>query len=141
MKRLIVLCSISLLAVACGTDGENTERLTPLPTTGISELDRGGKNTVVLDKLPTTTSPMDGLGSYLSFIYNNGDVPVSSTEGDLLSMSATWCDFMERGMGKSNVVSWITEMASDQAEADLWLASAEASAYYICPEQAYKWNP
>lgn len=141
MKRLICLSAISLLSVACGTDNTSTETLAPLPTTGETDLDRGGKNTVVITEPPTTTAPMEGIGYYLAFIYDNHDVPVSSTDGDLLSMSATWCDFMERGMGKTNVVAWITEMASDQAEADLWLVSAEASSYYICPEQAYKWNP
>jgi hypothetical protein len=44
-------------------------------------------------------------------------------------------------MGRINVTDWITEMASDEAEMWNWLVTAEASAYFICPDQAYKWNP
>lgn len=140
MRRLICLSVISLLSVACGTDSTSTETLAPLPTTGETDLDRGGKNTVVITD-PPTTNWVDGLSVYLEFMYLNSNVPVTITDNDLTSYAQTWCDFMERGMSRTGLTSWVNEMASDQEEADLWLVSAEASAKFVCPEQEYKWNP
>lgn len=132
MKAFIALI-VSAGLVGCAVESKSPDTMAPLPTTG---LDRTADKTVVITEPPTAN-----LSEYFVFIHQRVVVPPEVNHDILLSYSDTWCDFMERGMGKSNVVAWITEMASDQAEMDLWLASAEASAYYICQDQAYKWNP
>jgi len=124
MKALIAFIA-SITLIGCVSETASPDTLSPLPTTGV----------------PSPSDEQADFGKYFVFIHERVSVPAMITHNTLLEHSETWCDFMERGMGKTNVVAWITEMASDQAEMDLWLASAEASAYYICPKQAYKWNP
>ena len=132
MKALITLITAITLA-GCAVESTSPDSMAPLPTTGMNKT---ADKTVVITK-----PPMANLSDYSTFIRQRAIVPVTVNDDTLVEYAKTWCDFMKRGMGKSNVVAWITEMASDQAEMDLWLASAEASAYYYCPSQGYKWNP
>jgi len=125
MKALITLIT-AITLVGCSVESTSPDTMAPLPTTGAN---------ATID----TTPPVVRLSDYFSFIHQR--VTVSVNHNTLVDYAEIWCDFMERGMSKSNVVAWITEMASDQAEMDLWLASAESSAYYYCPSQAYRWNP
>jgi len=141
MKRIIfftLLLAASIFTVSCSVDSSTTDTMAPLPTTG---LDRTADKTVVITDPPPTTVWTDGLTAYLDYMYLNADVPVSIIDSDLLSYANTWCDFMRRGMAKTNVIDWINEMAADQTEIDLWTISAQASATYICSDQEYKWNP
>lgn len=141
MKRIIfftLLLAASIFTVSCAVDSSTTDTMAPLPTTN---LDRTAVNTVVITDPPPTTAWTDGLTAYLDYMYFNADVPVSIVDSDLLSYANTWCDFMRRGMNKTNITDWINEMAADQTENNLWTISAQASATYICSDQEYKWNP
>lgn len=134
----IVLLSNFFFITSCATSSSSDVTLAPLPTFG---LNRTADVTVVITDPPPTTTWTDSIASYLDSVHTSIDVPVSVTDSDLLSYSDTWCDFMRRGMGKSNVTDWINEMAADQSEIDLWMITAKSSAFYICPDQEYKWNP
>lgn len=128
---LCVGCSVST------TSG--TVSLAPLPT-GPTQ---GPRNTVVINPIPSTSYPEvepRAYYEYLTFVRGRAQAPVPREE-DLRAAPDTWCDFMRRGMGRINITDWIMEMASDNTEAWNWLVTAEASAYFICPDQAYKWNP
>lgn len=139
--RIAIVCSALLLAGCAISDSTSSETLAPLPT----DMTSTAKHTVVITPPPmetSTTTPVDEFAKYeyQKFVFSRG-IDQRYSQQDTLSWSETWCDFMNRGMGKLNIYNWVMEMASDEAEAYAWLVSAEGSAYFICPQNAYKWNP
>jgi len=141
MKRIIffsLIVASSIFTVSCSIDRTTTDTMPPLVTTG---LDRTANQTVVITQ-PATTLPWTNPNeAYLDYVWQNADIPLTVLDFNLISYAETWCDFMRRGMAKTNVVAWINEMAADQAEIDLWMVTAQASSIFICPDQGYKWNP
>jgi len=143
VRTIGVVVVSGLLSSCSATMSQSDETLAPLTSTR-----EVAKNTVVImspdevvaesevEQMWAIQAEMD----YLSFLKENAQIPESVTDEDLLSWADTWCDFMTRGMGKANVVSWINEMADDQPTADLWLMSAGLSVITICPDNAYKWE-
>lgn len=141
MKRIIfftLLLAASIFTVSCTVQSPTTDTMAPLPTTG---LDRTANQTVVITDPPAILPGEDPSQAYLDYVWQNADIPISVLDFHLLGYADTWCDFMRRGMAKTNVVDWINEMAADQSEIDLWMVTAQASSIFICPEQGYKWNP
>ena len=148
VKKLLV--AIFCLTSCAAASDNSLETMAPLPTTGIN-MSQTAKNTAVITASTTYPpmtfpEPMDPTvpftpleKDYIEYFRGIVDTPVSNQ--DILSWSYTWCDFMDRGMNKTNVTSWIQEMASDNEEAWSWLVSAEASARFFCTDQYYKWNP
>lgn len=124
---------MGFLLVGCASGADGSPDLTPLPTTGIQ-----ATTTTVTTR---STDPFVDIMNYIDVVRENSPIAPYPSDEELVEMSTTWCDFMERGMNRTNITSWIGEMASNQDEMDTWLASAQASATYICPEQEYKWNP
>jgi len=148
-KRIVTKVAALCALVGCSGSAETSESLAPLPTTG---LDTTARSTVVVTPVPSTSIAFDGFEprdatiplslqerDYLEWVRERAEVPYPNEE--IISWSATWCDFMGRGMMRSNVTAWIQEMSSNNEEAWAWLVSANASAIYICPNQEYKWNP
>jgi len=141
MRKIIffsLLVLSSIFTVSCSINRTTTDTMPPLITTG---LDRTPNQTVVITQPATNFPWIHSKEAYLDYVSQNADIPISVLDVNLISYSQTWCDFMRRGMAKTNVVDWINEMAADQAEIDLWLVTAQASSIFICPDQGYKWNP
>jgi hypothetical protein len=128
--KLRWLLPLLLFIVACGVEEGTQPDLPPLPTTGLPMI-----------SLAPVEIPEPDTTAYFTFIFERIEVPPTVTWDTLLGFSVTWCDFLERGMGRMNLESWIAEIASEQGEYELWMVSAEASARHICPQQYYKWNP
>lgn len=126
MKRAILFCFI---LAGCSAGTATSPSLTPLPTTG----------------LPVNTKqeqqPFVNVVNYIKSVRSDQSVSTALSDEELVELATTWCDFMERGMNRTNLTSWIEEMASNQDEVEVWLVSAKSSATYICSEQEYKWNP
>lgn len=133
MKRAILL-GFSLTLIGCVSGAGENPDLTPLPTTGPQP-----PKTVVVTK--PDTEPLVNIMNYIDQVRENSPIAPFPSDEELVELATTWCDFMERGMNRTNITAWIEEMASTQDEVDTWLVSAQASATYICPEQEYKWNP
>ena len=140
----LALLAVSLVGCSTGRTEETVE-LNPLPTTG--------SPTTVVVAPATTTIPFAGFPqqtntsrpfslserAYIEWIEERAEVPAN--EWEVIAWGTTWCDFMERGMNRTNLTAWISEMANSDQEAWAWLVSAEASATHLCVEQEYKWNP
>ena len=143
MRRAIAICLFAL--TGCAVESSSSETLAPLPTMDLNET---APNTVkiippeVVQQSTTTLAPdAFAIGAYLGFVRDQNVSAEKFPDESVVGWSETWCDFMIRGMGKINLFNWINEMAGDNEEAYAWLVSAEASAYFICPDQAYRWIP
>lgn len=108
--------------------------LTPLPTTGLT-----APNTVVVTK--PKPNALESIGEYIIVTRSNIPVDVVISDEELVELGAKWCEYMQNGMNKSDLVKMIEGTASTKNEAYTWLASAEASATYMCSDQEYRWNP
>jgi len=140
MKKIIfftLLLVSCIFTASCGANKSTDETMPPLTT----DLDRASDQIVVITQ-PIITSPWTHRNeAYLDYVWQNADVPISVLDFNLMSYAEIWCDFMRRGMSKTNLLNWINEMATDQEEIDLWLVTAEASSIFVCSDQGYKWNP
>jgi hypothetical protein len=140
----------ALVCLGCSSDAVTSEQsdLRPLVTTGV-----GQTTTTVARTIPTPdfggfpnppdpTRPMTPQErDYVERVFGSLPLAAAPSQGEVLAWSITWCDFMERGMSRTNITAWIVEMANSDDEAWAWLVSAQASATFICPAQEYKWNP
>jgi hypothetical protein len=143
MRHAIAVCLLAL--TGCVAESSSSETLAPLPT---MDVDQTAPNTVqilspeVVSQLTTTIAPDEyAISAYLGFARDRNVSKEKFSDDDIIGWSETWCDFMIRGMGKINLLDWINEMAGDGDELYAWVVTAEASAYFICPDQAYRWNP
>lgn len=141
MKKILFACLLPLAACAV-TDKENTEKLVPLPTTGITNYNTTSTIPYISNEeysnIMKNLKDKDFINEVENW-YGNSYIPM--TTQTIIEFGHLWCEVLQAGMTPFDVQSRIDEGAVNQDDASLHEAIVKAAVFHYCPDQQYKWEP